>query len=203
MQLPFSYDDAGNMRSKKLTAESSLVFTHDAWNRLVGVRRTSIHNTTSERFVEYHYNGLHQRIAKRLDTSEPNASGYGEFDRQHKYFYTAAWQIAEELIDNNWAEMGPGNIDQTIRYVWGIRYIDDIILRSSHSLGGIDPEGNYRHYHLTDHQFSTVALIDNSAKLLERVTYDAYGNARHHWAADITGTGAVTVCLRLRGEHAI
>ena len=58
----------------------------------------------------------------------------------------------------------------------------------------MNPEGgggNYRHYHLTDRQFSTVALIDNSAKLLERVTYDAYGNAQHHWAADITGDGAV------------
>ncbi len=60
--------------------------------------------------------------------------------------------------------------------------------------GGLSPHGSLsvgRGYHLTDHQFSTVALIDSTANLLERLTYDAYGMARHHWAADLTGNGAV------------
>jgi hypothetical protein len=41
----------------------------------------------------------------------------------------------------------------------------------------------------------TVAVIDDSAKLLERVAYDPYGEARHHagdWAADLDGDGQVT-----------
>jgi RHS repeat-associated protein len=38
-------------------------------------------------------------------------------------------------------------------------------------------------------QFSTVAVIDHTAELAERVTYTAYGRARHHWPADVDGDG--------------
>ena len=108
---------------------------------------------------------------------------------QHQFYYTAGWQIAEELVDENWSEMGPASIDKMFKYVWGVRYIDDIILRRREAeMFGADEE---TWYHLTDHQFSTVAILDNSANLVERVTYDAYGAARHYWAGDINGDGAV------------
>ena len=41
-------------------------------------------------------------------------------------------------------------------------------------------------------QYSTVAILDNAAALVERVTYDAYGQARHHYMADWEGNGGVT-----------
>jgi hypothetical protein len=34
--------------------------------------------------------------------------------------------------------------------------------------------------------------VDHTAELAERLTYSAYGEARHHWAADVDGDGAVT-----------
>jgi hypothetical protein len=34
-------------------------------------------------------------------------------------------------------------------------------------------------YHLTDAQFSTVAIMDHTADLAERITYSAYGEGRH------------------------
>jgi len=64
-------------------------------------------------------------------------------------------------------------------------------------LRDVDHSGNMRHradatyYHLTDAQFSTVAIIDDSAVVQERVTYSAYGRARHHWMADVDGDGDV------------
>ena len=42
-----------------------------------------------------------------------------------------------------------------------------------------------------DTLFSTVAILDDSAQLVERVSYDAYGRARHHRMADLTGDGSV------------
>jgi hypothetical protein len=44
----------------------------------------------------------------------------------------------------------------------------------------------------TDAEFSTAAIVDHTAELAERITYSAYGEARHHWAADVDGDGAVT-----------
>ena len=29
---------------------------------------------------------------------------------QHQFYYTAGWQIAEELVDENWSEMGACNV---------------------------------------------------------------------------------------------
>ena len=52
-------------------------------------------------------------------------------------------------------------------------------------------------YHLTDAQFSTVAVMQESTKrdprpvLLERISYDPYGKARHHHPEDMDGDGAV------------
>ncbi|MFO0829268.1 MAG: hypothetical protein U0572_14110 [Phycisphaerales bacterium] len=47
-------------------------------------------------------------------------------------------------------------------------------------------------YALSDLQFSTIAVLDSSATLVERVDYDAYGEARHHPARDVDGDGAVS-----------
>lgn len=46
-------------------------------------------------------------------------------------------------------------------------------------------------YHLTDAQHSTIALLDDTAGLYERISYDPYGRARHQWPADVDGDGDV------------
>jgi len=45
-------------------------------------------------------------------------------------------------------------------------------------------------FHLTDDQLSTVALIGLDAVVAERVSYDSYGQARHHRGGDVNGDGA-------------
>ena len=70
-----------------------------------------------------------------------------------------------------------------MQYVWGQGYIDNLLLHR---------EGGDTWYHLTDVQFSTVAILDGAAALVERVSYDAYGKARHHYMADWEGNGGVT-----------
>ena len=59
------------------------------------------------------------------------------------------------------------------QYVWGLRYIDDLVLRDRDTTGGgmLDE----RLYALQDANWNVVALADNSGGIVERSTYTAYG----------------------------
>ncbi|MBX3375225.1 MAG: hypothetical protein KF817_15460, partial [Phycisphaeraceae bacterium] len=91
------------------------------------------------------------------------------------------------------ADPGDGP-DRRVQSIWGIRYIDDLILRRIDT--DLDGDVDHDWYHLTDVQFSTVAVIaprtSQNARIHERLTYDAYGRARHHWGHDVDGDGAIT-----------
>ncbi|MBX3372752.1 MAG: hypothetical protein KF817_02875 [Phycisphaeraceae bacterium] len=155
----------------------------DAWNRLMRVEVDEDVRSESE------YNGLTHRTVQRADTT-----GNGVLDQERRFTYDASWRIAEELIDDDFdADPGDGP-DRRVQSIWGNRYIDDLILRRIDD----DLDGDYDHdwYHLTDVQFSTVAVIaprtSQNARIHERVTFDAYGRARHHWGHDVDGDGAIT-----------
>ena len=160
---------------------TTITYTHDAWNRLVGVQYGQ---TVRGAYV---YNGLNWRILKQADTD-----GTGGPDQQRLMHYSAGWQLLEEDVWDDWTEQTPGDIDRHVQYVWGIRYIDDIILRREDR----DADGDYdletddiARYYLTDAQFTPVAIIDDGADVIERISYMPYGHARHHRMADLDGDG--------------
>ena len=107
-------------------------------------------------------------------------------------YYSAGWQMCEERVDDDATfptDPDDADIDRHVQYVAGVRYVDDCILQREDS----DINGTYDDtwYHLTDVQFSTVAILDDSAGLIERISYDAYGEARHHYRSDLDGDGDV------------
>ena len=113
-------------------------------------------------------------------------------------YYSAAsggWQLLEERIDDD-NDATPGT-NRHVQYIWGPRYIDDLLCRRQDS----DLDGEYLDdsywYHCTDVQFSTVAILDELAALTERAEYDPYGLPRHHRVADIDGDGSVNVSDQL------
>ncbi|MFO0894520.1 MAG: RHS repeat-associated core domain-containing protein [Phycisphaerales bacterium] len=175
-----TYDDAGNLASDAISGGATTTYTHDAWNRLVKV---SVGGTA---ILEQQFNGLGWRTLKRSDT---DASG--SVDEERTYAYTPGWQLLEERVDSNFS--GSPGMDKRVQYAWGLRYIDDCILHRA----DLNNDGDYSDtnegtwYHLTDAMFSTVALVDLAGAVTERVTYDSYGQARHHFGADIDGNGAV------------
>ena len=71
------------------------------------------------------------------------------------------------------------------QYVWGLRYIDDLVLRDRDSdHNGVPTEGSYgteesgldqRHYAIQDGNWNVVAVVDVSGGVAERYTYSAYG----------------------------
>ncbi|MCP3980356.1 MAG: hypothetical protein GY716_13725 [bacterium] len=187
--LEHTFDHAGNMRVRQQSSlmGSSTVdvtYTHDAWNRLVRVAYdTSVRG-------EYAYNGLNWRVMKTADTNADRTP-----DERRLMFYSASWQLLEERVDDEAPfdavpDPESADIDRHVQHVWGVRYIDDVIChRQDDDPHAPSPAYDETWYHLTDVQFSTVAVVDDSSRLVERVSYDPYGHARHHWKADVDGDG--------------
>ncbi|MDR2438772.1 MAG: RHS repeat-associated core domain-containing protein, partial [Planctomycetaceae bacterium] len=99
------------------------------------------------------YNGLNQRIKKTVGTTVT------------KSFFNENWQEIESVTDN-----------QVTSYVWGLRYIDDLVLRE---------KGEERLYSLADPNWNVVAICNNNGVIQERYTYNAFGK-QNVFDADFT-----------------
>ncbi len=102
--------------------------------------------------------------------------------------------MLEEHVDTGME----GTYDSLTQNVWGLRYIDELVLRRTNANwnGGTDSDftdstDTQWEQYLHDHQFSVVAGVNRVGTLTFRVAYDAYGEARHSWARDIDGDGDV------------
>jgi len=196
--LPFTYDHAGNLREEQFNSTTSHVFTHDAWNRLV--KHVYGGTLIPEDTIEYEYNGLHWRTIFRHPPSEISEEPSGGTLRS--MYYSAAWQLVEEQIDYDY--LSGVTTDRVEQEVWGIRYIDDPVMR----LNGTSISSATKYYHLTDVQFSTVAMtgIGADPEIKERIRYDAYGTATHRFGYDVNDDGPVnsldsTALNALNGKH--
>ena len=128
--------------------------TWDAWNRLVNLVDTATEDTVAE----YPYDGRHWRVVAK------HYSG-GSLNEARHFYYTGRWQCLEERVDS---ATSPDR-----QYVWGKRYVDDLILRDRDTnTNGILDE---RLYALQDANWNVAALADNTTAVQERYAYDAYG----------------------------
>lgn len=185
--LPVLLDDAlhtgsmTNSRQLAPTAGAPLVYyTHDAWDRLVKV------TVGSDVRAEYEYNGLGWRTVKRADTD-----GDTTLDQRRVMYYDQSWRLLQESVADGFNVSSA--TDRIRQYVWGDRYIDDLVhSRQNENFGndgfGITYEDKW--HHLTDAMFSAIAVVDAAGALVERVAYTPYGKARHMWATDVDGDGA-------------
>ncbi len=175
--LPFAYDAAGNMTEQGLLAAATKYYTHDAWNRLTEVK------IDAAVLGQYEYNALHWRGVKRA-----RSPGAGSLDEMRLMYYSANWQLLEERIDRSWTS--GFTEDERAQTFWGKRYIDDAVGRRRDRDANGTWDNNF--FYVTDAQFSTVAMALPNAGIVERITYDSYGKARHHFGGDVTGDGAAT-----------
>ena len=149
------HDDNGNMTliPKPEDLTTGYAATWDAWNRLVALSDGAI------QVAGYEYDGQHRRVAiKDYDSA-------GSLDKTTRCFQSIEAQVLEERVG--------GSASASQQFVWGVRFVDDLILRDR------DTDGNgtldERLYVLNDLRFSVVAIASNTGTILERYTYDAFG----------------------------
>jgi RHS repeat-associated protein len=63
------------------------------------------------------------------------------------------------------------------QFVWGTRYVDELILRDNDLSNPPDGTLDYRHYALQDANFNVVAIIGSTGSVVRRYSYDAYGHS--------------------------
>ena len=139
-----AYDAAGNMTTMPQPAAptSSYTAVYDAWNRLISL------SDGSTTVGQYTYDG-----ANRLTTKLVSGT-------TRHFYYSAAWQVLEERFGTS------STADR--QFVWGLRYIDDLVLRD---------RGTERFYGLQDPNWNLSAIADSSGIIQERYCYEAYGAA--------------------------
>jgi RHS repeat-associated protein len=196
-----AHDRAGNMTRVPKPGEwgAHYELAWDPWDRLVEV----FDGQTQDLVAFYEYDGLHRRTVKECYVACPcgccsgssscdcggsssssssggSSSGSGSGSsgsssggcftwKARHYYYSRAWQVLEERIEIS----DPESHISDRQYVWGLRYIDDCVLRDRDT----DANGtlNERLYALQDANWNVVALADAGGTMQERYSYTAYG----------------------------
>jgi len=164
-----TYDPAGNMTTVPQSAdpENSFTASWDAWNRLVKL----VDDEAEDTIAEYQYDAINRRIGKTLYAS-------GVLDQTRQIYLSSSNQVLEERIDSN--------SDAVTQNVWGLIYIDGLILRDRDT----DDDGTFdeRRYCLQDANWNTVALTNESGTVTQRFCYQPFGTCEFLEADYATGT---------------
>jgi RHS repeat-associated protein len=151
-----AYDRNGNMIVIPQPKDMTQTFqgTWDAWNRLVKLKELDGIGGW-QNLAEYQYDGQTWRIVTKNYDS-------GMLDETRHFYFTRGWQDIEERLGTT-----PSTADAQQQYVWGLRYIDELIRRNRDS----DTV-----YVLQSIDWSVETAIDIHNAVLCRFAYDPYGS---------------------------
>jgi RHS repeat-associated protein len=124
--------------------------------------------------AQYEYDGAKRRTVKK------SYSG-GVLSETRHFFYTKPryWQVIEERVD---AETDPDR-----QFVWGMRYIDDLVLRDRDT--DADGDLDERLFGMQDANWNVTGSIDSAGSVQERYSYLPHGTVIA-LAADFAYRGA-------------
>jgi RHS repeat-associated protein len=148
------YNQAGNMTAVPQPGAPGQTYaaTYDAWNRLVGLSVGGL------AVAAHQYDGLGRRTVRQRYIG-------GLLTETRHAFYSADWQDQEERV-------GAATTAER-QFVWGLRYVDGLVLRDRDTTGG--GTLNERLYALQDPNWNVTAAADATGAVQERYGYDAHG----------------------------
>jgi RHS repeat-associated protein len=160
------YDDNGNMTTmpKVDTWGTAQTVTYDAWNRPITIKQGGTTLGT------YQYDGLNRRIWKQ--------SVEGSTLTTRHFYYSKDWQVLEERASgssssSSSSSSGSGSGGADRQYVWGTRYVDDLVLRDLF-------EGTTTRYYALADYFQPTAIANTSGVVEERYVYRAFGDVSYY-----------------------
>ncbi len=157
-----AFDAAGNMTAD----ETGRQLVYDGWNRLVAVKTSG-----GVYLASYQYDGMGRRVSEA-----PGAGAATDL------YYSAPWQVLEERVSG---------VAKT-QYVWSPVYVDALVERDRDADGNAANGLEERLYVLQDANWNTTALISTGGTVVERFTYDPFGQVQvldGSWALKAGGTG--------------
>jgi len=180
------HDAAGN-----LTYDGVYHYVYDAWNRLVKVRIDDGDGSLDAGEVdtlvaELAYDGLGRRITKQVKNS-------ADWDSTYHTYYDLAWRRIE---------VHDGSDNVLKQYVWGARYIDNIVQIGVNR----DPENptqqdcEWFYYPVQDANFNVLGLVSSTGALIERYEYTPYGERTAYKSA---GSNDETTSAPLYGSQRV
>ena len=141
--------------------------TYDAWNRLITIADASTGQTVQQ----------NQYDARTFRTVILSYTAGVLLETRHSYF-SSEWRCIEERV-------GTATTAER-QFVWGVRYIDDLILRD---------RGTERMYTLQDTNWNVTSIAASSGAIQERYAYSAYGTPNF-----LTSTFGVSVVTSFNWE---
>ncbi|MDB5384527.1 MAG: repeat-associated core domain protein [Planctomycetaceae bacterium] len=162
-----SYSRAGNMTILPASFAPGESFTvrYDAWNRVATVA------SGATIIAGYTYDGVARQIMQKSYID-------GVLSKTNQLYFTesTSWQLLEKRVGSF-----PSSADLDCQFVWGIRYVDDLVARDR----GINADSvtHERLYSLQDSNWNTTTLLSQNGTVEERVSYTAYGIASFYSAS--------------------
>ncbi len=155
-----AYNRAGNMTTIPQPAEPTEGYTgtYDAWNRLVKI----VDVPTGQTVQENAYDGRTFRVVKKSYTA-------GVLSETRQLFFSTGWQVVEERL-------GAATAAER-QFVWGLQYIDDLVVRDRDTTGG--GTLNERLYAIQDDHCNVIVICSFSGNSNERYAYSGFGKPQY------------------------
>ena len=160
------YDAAGNL----VQDAAGFAYNYDYENRLAAI------TLDGDPIAEFVYDALGRRVA----VVDPCSTGVNT-----RWYVYDGWRVLGEFDADN-SVTDPCSMRY---YVYG-NGLDEALLMHNFD-NSLQYAGNEDFYMVTDVQYNTVALVDDTGTILERADYDAYGKPHVRLIADSNGDGEV------------
>jgi RHS repeat-associated protein len=168
------------------TYDGTQVYTYDAWNRLItvshGYRDGSNNLQHGQAAVTCSYDARGRRITKAVANT-------GNWDCTYNYYYSGNRQVEQQN----------GSAQTIKQFVWGLKYVDELIQTSLNSSPTSQSTCDTPYWAEQDANWNVLGIVNSSGVLTERYEYGAYGQRTPYISAgssDPFCTAATTASRR-------